>query len=147
MTVNLRKNSTPEKVYNALLLHEWMSQEKLVEKSGVPKDSISGALTKLRRTGLVIGSDNAHQNSGGRRWKKFKLDNQMYPAQPDFRKISTKQGKVVKKPELPTVHTLDEIMDRILIDFTLLRDAVQANQEQCKASTKQLEVIKKALGT
>ena len=146
MTVKLHKGSAPEKVYNALLLHEWMSQEKLVDKSGVAKDSISGALTKLRRTGLVIGSDNAHQNSGGRRWKKFKLDNRMYPTQPDFRKIPTKKGNV-KKPELPTVHTLDEIMDRILIDFTLLRDAVQANQEQCKASTEQLAVIKKALGT
>lgn len=142
MTVKLNKGSTPHKVYSALLLHEWMSQEKLVEKSGVPHDSISGALTKLRRAGIAIGSPEAHQKNGGRRWKKFKLDSPMYPPQPDFRKIESKKG-TVKKPELPTIDTLDEIIDRMITDFTLLRDTVQQQNEQCKINEEKLQVLQK----
>lgn len=139
MTVKLNKGTAPAKIYNALLTHEYMSKQKIAEKSGVSIDSLSGALTKLRRAGL------AKHNNGGqnRMWKKFPQSSPMYPPQEDSRKRKVVEAKPVK--ELPRVDTLDEIMDRMITDFALLRDLVQDTQETCAVNARKLETLEKVM--
>lgn len=138
MTVKLKEGTGPAKVYNALLSHEYMSKPKIAEKSGVAIDSLSGALTKLRRAGLAAHNEGTQKQ---KMWKKFPQTTPMYPPQADSRK--RKQTEKTFTKELPRVDTLDEIIDRMITDFTLLRDVVQQQNEQCKVNEEKLKVLQK----
>ena len=89
MTKVFRKGTNAEKIYNTLLTHEYMNPEKIEEKTGIPWTTISGALTKLRRAGLVEYTGTL----GSLKWKKHPLKNPLFPPQPDLMNRKTKSGK------------------------------------------------------
>ena len=140
MTVQLNKGTAPAKVYDALLTHEYMSKPKIAEKSGVSIDSLSGALTKLRRAGLAAHNEGTRKQ---RMWKKFSQSKPLYPPQKDSRKRRKTVETVTK--ELPRVDTLDEIMDRMITDFALMRDLVQEANETCRVNARKLETLEKVM--
>lgn len=68
---------TVTKVFRVLLTHEYMTREKIVEKSGISGTSYSNSMTALRRCGWA----EARGNRVNRQWKRRES---YAPPQPDF---------------------------------------------------------------
>lgn len=64
-------------IFRALLSHEYMTREKIIEKSGVSATSYSNSMTALRRCGWA----EARGNRVNRQWKRREMHGQ---PQPDF---------------------------------------------------------------
>ena len=117
--MNLSKGTQADKVYKALLSHEFMSKDKLIAKTKITSQSVSTVLTLLRRAGLAEYSGHMRMK-GGLRWKKHPIQEPLYPPQED---LIHKKSKNTKK--LILLETPDMIIDRIVKDLILLRTEIR----------------------
>lgn len=109
--MKFRKGTIKEKVYNLLLQHEYMKTSTIAEKLNIPKSSIAGTLTALRRAGLAEYSGTFGEDL---HWKKHPINNPMYPSQPDI--MNRENKKVNIKPEVTDKIRFNRVSE-LLIDI------------------------------
>ncbi len=119
--MNLRKGTQQHVVYELLLPHNFTRTDKLIEKSGLPKASLSSTLTVLRRKGLAEYTGEI-RGEGGLRWKRHPIAKPMFPPQKD---VAPR-----KHPTKPQVESYTDIADRITEDLRKLRWLLGQQQKQ-----------------
>ena len=122
MAITFRKGTNTERIYNVLLKHEFMKSETVAEKTGLPWTSISGELTRMRRSGLVEYSG----TKGDLRWKKHPIEKPLYPPQKDIISRRSSGGRVRKAVADPTYA---QVLGRCVELFNELGEEIQRLQD------------------